>query len=270
MGVKIYIRKLLNKTRWIYYIFASFIVKRAKIDFENHKSFIINIDNAHEYFRMATFKTKEPEMIEWINSWEIAHGDVFFDIGANIGIYSLYASTIHSELNVYSFEPDVFSFPKLVKNLQTNALIKCKPMCVALSDSGSLAQFFCGLTTPGAGAGSLGVPYPGFGRDGSASYLILSQSLDELASKYQIPIPKYMKIDVDGHEHAILKGAASMLKNEKLRSVMLEIEVFDGSTEVIDLMKGYGFSVAEISKWAEYLVSGGVVRNYLFVRDSVA
>ena len=70
-------------------------------------------------WRVSTFSTKEPETLEWINSFH--PNSVFFDIGANIGLYSIYAAkSVNAE--VYSFEPSVFNLPILAKNIYLNKL----------------------------------------------------------------------------------------------------------------------------------------------------
>ena len=62
-----------------------------------------SIKNSSTYFRGTTLFTKEPITIEWIKSFK--KNSIFFDIGANIGVYSLYAA-LYSEVKVYSFEPE--------------------------------------------------------------------------------------------------------------------------------------------------------------------
>ena len=64
-------------------------------------------------YRHNTFSTKEPEMLEWIDEYG---GGVFFDVGASIGIYSLYY-TATQQGSVYSFEPSPFNLRQLVKNI---------------------------------------------------------------------------------------------------------------------------------------------------------
>ena len=66
-----------------------------------------------------TFLSKEPETLEWINSFH--PNSVFFDVGANIGLYSIYAAkSVNAE--VYCFEPSVFNLPILAKNIYLNGL----------------------------------------------------------------------------------------------------------------------------------------------------
>ena len=54
-------------------------------------------------YRVKTLFTKEPDTIDWINNFE--SDEVFFDIGANVGIYSIWA-TMHRKVRTFAFEPE--------------------------------------------------------------------------------------------------------------------------------------------------------------------
>ncbi len=84
----------------------------------NDTRFYLYTPNLICNFRHSTFSTKEPEMLEWIEEYG---GGVFFDIGANIGIYSLYYA-LTKEGSVYSFEPSVFNLRQLAKNISINEM----------------------------------------------------------------------------------------------------------------------------------------------------
>ncbi len=66
------------------------------------KDYKIYTSNELEEYRADSFYTKEPETVAWIDSFN--DNEIFFDIGANIGIYSLYASITHS-CKTFCFEP---------------------------------------------------------------------------------------------------------------------------------------------------------------------
>jgi FkbM family methyltransferase len=87
-------------------------------------------------FRIATFSTKEPGTLEWIDA--IAPGSVMWDIGANIGLYTIYAAKAR-ECSVFAFEPSVFNLELLARNVYINDVVE--RVCLvplALSDrSGS-------------------------------------------------------------------------------------------------------------------------------------
>ena len=70
--------------------------------------------------RYTTLFSKEPDTIDWINSFE--QNSIFYDIGANVGIYSVYASILHKNIDTIAFEPSVFNLEILSKNIYINNL----------------------------------------------------------------------------------------------------------------------------------------------------
>ena len=77
------------------------------------------IPNRINYMRVDTFSTKEPETLQWIDTFK--KKNTFWDIGANIGLYSCYAVK-RAESQVYAFEPTVFNLELLAKNVYLNSL----------------------------------------------------------------------------------------------------------------------------------------------------
>ena len=69
-------------------------------------------DNWITKYRARTFNVKEPEMLDWLDE-HLLDDDVFFDVGANVGIYSIYAALRNSKLTVYSFEPEYSNLNQL-------------------------------------------------------------------------------------------------------------------------------------------------------------
>jgi tRNA1(Val) A37 N6-methylase TrmN6 len=87
-------------------------------------------------WRKETFDTKEPETIEWIDSFE--KETVFWDIGANVGVYSLYAA-LHPSVKVLSFETAASNFYILNKNIEINNLAnQIFSLCIAFNKKSSL------------------------------------------------------------------------------------------------------------------------------------
>ena len=102
---KNFINRIIDKIK-INLFNEDFIVKR-KIHKQNFK---FSITNEIELWRSNTILTKEPETIEWINNFKKKY--VLYDIGANIGIFSLFAS---KKIKVLAFEPAFHNFKKLKK-----------------------------------------------------------------------------------------------------------------------------------------------------------
>ena len=187
----------------------------------NDISFKFSIPNALNEWRIETFASKEPETLEWIDS--IPEGSVLWDIGANIGLYSVYAAK-KAKCTVYSFEPSVFNLELLARNIYLNGLNdKICIVPLALSDKMSFSNMRMTSTEWGGALSSFGQD---FGWDGKAiqqtfEYKMVGVSMEDAVQKLNIPLPEYIKMDVDGLEHFILKGGASVLKG--IKEIIIEV-----------------------------------------------
>lgn len=208
-------------------------------------SFVLHTPNSVCSYRADSFSTKEPETLEWIDLY--GNGGVLFDIGANVGLYSVYHA-LTQNAPVYAFEPLVFNLPTLVRNINSNNLqSKVKIISNPLSSKCGFAEFKFSKDVEGGAFCGFGVDY---GHDGkplknaNISYLTYGFSLDHLLSTGAITeIPTLIKIDVDGIEHLILEGARSILSDPKCKSVLVEInENFSMQvTKVKDILLSCGF-----------------------------
>jgi len=187
-------------------------------------SFKLYTPNATCSMRFHTFATKEPETLDWID--EFGKDGIFFDIGANIGIYSLYFAKKYNA-NVFSFEPSVFNLKQLAKNISINSLNELISIIPnPLSNKTHFADFVNTSDDEGGALSAFGVNY---GFDGlpikaNIKYSTLGFTLDKLLDIGVIKnYPSLIKIDVDGIEHLILKGATEILKSRKCKSVLIEV-----------------------------------------------
>ncbi len=95
----------LSSNRLIYKIVSSFQeTSYVKLKILSN-DIMFFVPNEITNWRVKTFFTQEPETLEWINSFNDKTKIIFWDIGANIGLYSIYATTRHSDIEVVSFEP---------------------------------------------------------------------------------------------------------------------------------------------------------------------
>lgn len=208
---------------------------------------------------------KEPETVEFFTD-SVEEGDVVFDVGANVGAYSLIAaSDMKKAVTVYAFEPSPVNYAVLVENIRLNKLgesIFAIPL--AVSDVNGIMRFNHSDITPGAAEHALGeaVDYKGEEFEPAFSHAVVSASLDYFVSKYSAPVPTHLKIDVDGVELDILKGAVLCLENERLRRILVEVREGDEKEKrIIELLRSYGFT----AKRGDTLESSGCV-NYIFYR----
>ena len=171
--------------------------------------------------RADTFSYKEPETLAWINKFR--EESIFWDIGANIGLYSIYAAK-KKACRVFSFEPSVFNLEVLARNVSLNRLTSLICLIpVAISEKSGTGMLHMSSTEWG---GALSTFDKTFGYDGKElnqvfEYATLSVTLDDAVNKLGLPAPHYLKVDVDGIEHLILSSGPNVLRS--LRSVLIEI-----------------------------------------------
>ena len=181
------------------------------------------IPNHITKWRVNTFFNKEPETLNWIDNFNKKKKIVFWDIGSNIGLYSIYAALLVNKIKVYSFEPSFLNLNILSRNIYINKLgKKINIFQLPLSNNKNNFQSMNETTLSVGGAHST------FGETLKKkkiinSYKILGTSLDNAIDKKLIEIPDYIKIDVDGIEHLILIGFSKFLSNQKTKSILLEI-----------------------------------------------
>lgn len=179
------------------------------------------VPNALNKFRASTFSSKEPETLEWIDGFP--QGSVLWDIGANVGLYSCYAC-MRSNCRVFAFEPSVFNLEVLARNIFLNGLAD-RVTIVPLPLSGELAVSKLNMTTTDWG-GAMSTFGQGYGHDGEPLNTIfefptVGLSMADAMDLLKIPQPDYIKMDVDGIEHLILKGGMPVLRGVK--GVLIEI-----------------------------------------------
>jgi FkbM family methyltransferase len=220
--------------------------------------------------RAKTLLTKEPDTIRWIDSFDAPY--VFWDVGANVGVYSLYAATKPS-VSVLSFEPLAANFHVLSRNIQLNDFAeRVTAYCVALSGATELGVL--NIASPAMGSsltqfGQLGEmsPYCVKDLEGSAHGMI-GFSIDDFISQFHPPFPNYLKMDVDGLEFVILQGAKQTLRDARLRSLMIELCVSneDERRQACGLLKECGFSLLSVGD--VQATEAGEGANHLFMRRS--
>jgi len=183
--------------------------------------FKFSAPNALCKWRYETFSSKEPETLEWINS--IPMRSVLWDIGANVGLYSIYAAK-KRECKTWAFEPSVFNLELLARNIYLNELTD--NICIvpiALSDKLGSSQMHMTSTQWGGALSTFGESY---GWDGKTiqqvfEFKTMGMCMMDALQMLAIPQPDYIKMDVDGIEHLILKGGSIVLMGVK--GVLIEV-----------------------------------------------
>ena len=179
-------------------------------------------------YRVKTFFTKEPETIEWINK-NGSERKVFLDIGANMGVYSLYYAKKFGG-KVFSFEPSFKNLELLSKNIKINSLQKNITLISnPLSDTFKIANFYQEDFVGGEANASLisndnlNVIENKKLKNNDVLYSTLGLPLDNLANLNLINKSLIVKIDVDGNELDILNGAKKILSQNINISLLVEV-----------------------------------------------
>lgn len=170
---------------------------------------------------------KEPWTTDWLRT-TVGAGDVLYDIGANVGTFSLIAAR-HCQARVLAFEPGYSSFARLCDNIQLNG---CQhmivPVPIPLADTTGVFGFKYRSVDPGqsrhklkADAWRFRGPTPDAAR---YEQPVLAMTLDDVISTFHLPAPHHLKIDVDGAEDRVVAGARRTLKSPALRSVLIEAD----------------------------------------------
>jgi FkbM family methyltransferase len=168
-----------------------------------------------EMYFFGTYERKESALIRRI----LRPGDVFWDVGANLGYYTLLgAACVGPRGRVVAFEPFPPAWDRLQKNLGLNAFGQVVTFNVAVSKARGKSTLF----------------YEREGPDGVATFIRPNQitasvvcdtlSLDQFLQEHQEPPPMVMKVDVEGWEKAVLDGAERLLASPAQPMLLLEME----------------------------------------------
>ncbi|MBO6559388.1 MAG: FkbM family methyltransferase [Nisaea sp.] len=174
-------------------------------------------------FRARTLLSKEPGTIRWLD--RLSPDDVLYDVGANVGTYSIYAAKMRG-VRCYSIEPDARNFALLCSNVMLNGLSgKVMPYCLGALDRTGPSVLFARNREAGSSGHSVGEALdealnpvePDF-RQG-----IYAIRLEDFAASDTVETPTVIKIDVDGLEHLVLSGLGRVLDDTRLRGINIEL-----------------------------------------------
>jgi FkbM family methyltransferase len=214
-------------------------------------------------------KDNEEELLDMFLG-EITPGDIVFDIGANIGLYTLPAALkLGGTGSVYAFEPVPLWFQRLRENIQLNRLSSMSNIFtynVGLSDKNEM----CNLVmkgVQGSGMGSITANYPNQpDKDKTEVIPVQLYRGDDFLLEKGIPRPNIVKIDVEGAELAVLRGLEKSLQYSGCRFILCEVHpalMTDAHGEVQKLLKKYGFhcQTSEQRRSEYYIVARRLAEN---------
>ena len=223
-------------------LIAGFMRSKKKVSHRGY-DFYFSTVSPLTFYRALSFRTKEPETLGWIDSFK--NDAIFWDVGANIGLYSVYAAKVRN-CQVFAFEPSIFNLELLGRNINYNQLssnISIVPLPL-FSRSGFDSFRLTDVAWGGAHSSfSEDIDQDGEKIDSSFDYKVCGVSPKDLIGYFGCPQPDYIKIDVDGIEHLILEGLSPILK--EVKSVLVEVnEGFDSQKRRCDaIMQSCNFNL---------------------------
>ena len=171
----------------------------------------------------------DPLARQWISTFDA--DDVLWDIGANVGLFTLYAARA-AGVRVLAFEPGAANHWVLNRNIEINSLEdQVSAYALAFSDESGLQTFNMSTSEPGTVFHVFGKPQGDFGYDVTyaTSQAAVGFTIDDFVRRFAPPFPTHIKLDVDNYEARILAGGRETIADARLKSVLVEIaEHVDG------------------------------------------
>lgn len=221
------------------------LVQHVRVD-DGHHQYEFRCETATEAWRARSLATKEAGTVAWIDTF-VKPGEVFYDIGANIGLYTLLAGKrVGAQGMVYAFEPHVANVNSLLHNVSRNDVARwTKVMSCALNDREGFFDFNYYHADAGSSMSQLNdlrdandqAFQPAF-----AEYKYAT-TVDRLIEMGAIRPADHIKIDVDGNEMLVLRGMQALLSaNDGPRSVQVEINP-RYKTQLYQFMAASGYAL---------------------------
>jgi len=210
---------------------------------------------------------KEPDTIRWIDNY-ISKGDVLYDVGANIGVFSLYAAK--KGIHVIAFEPESSNYHVLNRNIELNNFDHLiTAYCVALHVENTCSILNLSSTEVGKSQHS----FLRSTDDGHRElFPVLRQGAigiagDSLVEDYGLPYPDHIKIDVDGNEDHVIEGISRILGSGRVKTVVIELNLRSKRHEIIPArLASWGYQPIVDQQYCNPTYEATGIANRFFIR----
>ena len=275
--IKYFLALIIKKLSYKLGKFLSFLIpnlviygiqnKIRPVRYKNRKLFYIEDISWITRYRAISFESKEPETLKWIESFD--QNQCLLDVGANIGIYTLFALSKGHE--VIAIEPEAHNFCLLNRNIMINnfssrAIIYPLALNDKLKISNlNLASFEYGsaLHSFDRKINQYGVQFNPFTQQG-----VVGLTMDELITALRKEV-NHVKIDVDGNEFLVLKGGGKTFRSPSLQSVLIELDYTHSEYNCsVELIESYGFRLHNIDSVSNKRIKrdSRSTANHIFLR----
>jgi FkbM family methyltransferase len=189
--------------------------------------------------RGMTMLKKQPATIEWIDRF--APNSLFWDVGANVGVYTLYAA-LRGDTRVVAFEPAAVNYFLLAANCQANRFddrVQC--LAAGLGRDKGISSLEVSQFTPARSFSFRARSERQYVGQQAAPVF----SIDQLVDEYGLACPNYMKVDVPGMSVEILEGAARTLARPEFRELHIELRAKSASEkQMVAMLERHGLVLA--------------------------
>lgn len=180
---------------------------------------IKNLPNAIQGYERSD-PTRNGEY-KFIKSY-IKNNMIIFDAGANIGYYAKYILNLNSNIKIHCFEPTSITYQELIINMQKK-IDEGKAVCnnFGLSDESGTAEMFIYDELDERNSLHLNKEHK-FNSEKLHKETINLITIDKYASEHNISKIDFLKIDVEGHETKVIKGATSLIEKGLVKCIQFE------------------------------------------------
>jgi FkbM family methyltransferase len=212
----------------------NFLKKRLRLSLDLDKS-----TQRHVYQTALEGDVFEKETAH-VMSKLVREGDTVLDIGAHIGIVSMYLAVMVGDRGrVYAFEPEPGNFVQLKETVSANGFDNILCYKIALHSRSGQSTFYINSDNDGGHAlWDVGLhPVNRGSRDNPVSVTVENQTLDRIMKQLRIPPPRLLKIDTEGLEFHILNGGQNAILIQRVPYIIAEMNIFGMNVMGVDEMQ---------------------------------
>jgi FkbM family methyltransferase len=223
----------------------------------------LNLNNVEALFSAQTpFELRcvegtwfsEREMLNAIQG-RLNTGDTFLDVGSNLGIFTIFAAkAVGPQGTVVGCEPETNAHDHLQKNIEINQLRNVRLLKLALSDRRSMKKLLLGDSGAVSQSAHLS------DADGPSED-VQTADYDSLIAEEGLPIPRVVKMDIEGHEYIALQGMRVALSSPSCVALFCEVHPSAlpsgiSTGDVVKLIESFGFEpISTRKRGAEFQVT---------------
>jgi FkbM family methyltransferase len=143
----------------------------------------------------------------------LLRGGCILDIGANVGVTSLFFAKLFPDIPIFSFEPNLETYRQLLLNIELNHGKNITAINKAVAERSEIKDF---LIVPGSAATCRLA-------DGHSTTTVQAVSIDDFCKDREIERISLLKLDVEGYEEDIFRGATRLLSKHQIDIVYYEV-----------------------------------------------